>query len=190
MPKTLFVGLAAAVIAAATTETATAQVPPNLVNAPAVRIDPYKNYKFRVIWDGRIIIGVTRVSGLIRDTEGTAYTSGGGGPTMSLPGRTKYEPITLERGLTHDPAFETWADAVYTPGGPAAQPQAIRKDVEIQMLDESGHQLLFVFKFLHCWPTSYTAMSGLEAGAAAAPVQRLTLLCETWDRDRAAGTGP
>jgi len=181
--------LFATCVLAATAAHAEVSVTPPL-NAPAARFDPYKNFKFRVVWDGHIISGVTRVGPLVRTTQTVSFTPGGGGPTIATPGRTTYEAVTLEREVTHDPAFEAWADRVYTPAAPAGQPQSMRKDVEISILDQSGQQLLFVYRLTGCWPTEYMAISDIEANPPAAPLQRLTLTCNAWDRDRTAGSGP
>ena len=73
----------------------------------ASRFDPYKNFKFRVKWDGRYVAGVSKVSSLKRTTEVVEHRVGGDPSTShKSPGRTKYEAITLERGVTHDVAFE------------------------------------------------------------------------------------
>jgi phage tail-like protein len=178
-------GAAIALIAAAHA----AEVPKSPVIAPIVRLDPYRTYTFRVEWDGRIIAGITRVSALTRVTPATLVTPGGGAPTKSVPGRTNFDAITLEREVTRDPAFEAWADQVYKPGSAAPSPSLL-KDASIEVLDQSGRQVLLVYHLFHCWPTQYTALSGLEAGPTALPVQRLTLTCEAWDRDRIVGTGP
>src|SRR3974390_514065 len=78
------------------------------------RVDPYKNFKFRVKWDGKYVACVSKVSALRRSTEVITYRSGGD-PSSShkSPGRTEYEAITLERGVTHDTEFEKWANKVW-----------------------------------------------------------------------------
>ena len=77
------------------------------------RFDPYKNFKFRVKWDGRYVAGVSKVGGLKRTTEVVKHREGGD-PSSSRksPGRTEYEAITLERGVTHDVEFEKWANKI------------------------------------------------------------------------------
>ena len=82
------------------------------------RFDPYKNMRFRVKWDGRYVAGVSKISALKRSTEVIEHREGGDPSTSrKSPGRTKYEPITLERGVTHDPEFEQWANKVWNFGG-------------------------------------------------------------------------
>lgn len=81
------------------------------------RFDPYKNFKFRVKWDGRYVAGVSKISGLRRTTEVIQHREGGD-PSSSRksPGLTEFAPITLERGVTHDPEFEKWANKVWALG--------------------------------------------------------------------------
>ena len=65
------------------------------------RFDPYKNFKFRVKWDGHYVAGVSKMSALKRTTQVVTHRDGGD-PSSSRksPGRTEYEAITLERGST------------------------------------------------------------------------------------------
>src|SRR5437773_10661490 len=81
------------------------------------RFDPYKNFKFRVKWDGQYVAGVSKVGGLKRTTEVVKHREGGDPSTERLsPGRTNYDPITLERGVTHDTAFSDWTNKVWSFG--------------------------------------------------------------------------
>ena len=83
----------------------------------AQRFDPYKNFKFRVKWDGRYVAGVSKVSGLKRTTEVVEHREGGDPSTSrKSPGRVTFEAVTLERGLTHDVEFERWANRVWNFG--------------------------------------------------------------------------
>ena len=185
----LAAGIAALFCAGAAAEMSQ-QLPPNAV---AARFDPYKNFKFRLKWDGRYIAGVSHVSPLVRHTEVVNYRAGGD-PSASLksPGRTEYEAVTLERGLTHDPAFENWADSVLgygaTPGQQTA-PANFRKDVTLEIYNEVG-QLVFAYQLKRCWPSEYQALPDLDAGSNAVLLQHIKLECESWDRDRSVGTGP
>jgi len=176
-----------AVVLAALCAGASAQTGQLPANMPAVRFDPYKNYKFRVIWDARTVSGITRIGPLARNTQVVTVTSGNGGPSTKTPGHTEYDAITLEREVTRDPAFEAWVDSITSPNPP---PQSFRKDVEIDLLDENGRDILIAYRLFSCWPSAYVALSGLEAAPPAPPVQRLTLTCMAWDRDRSLGNGP
>ncbi len=142
--------------------------------------DPYCNYKFRVSWDGRVVAGVTRVSAIRRTTEIVEYREGGDtGTTRKLPGRVKFDSITLERGVTRDSEFEAWANQV-TAAAPAPAP--FRKEVRIEVLDEQDRVTL-AFNFHRCWPSEYAAVTGLDAGSDACLIQSLTLQTEGWERD-------
>src|SRR5213592_2233344 len=97
------------------------------------RFDPYKNFKFRIKWDGRYVAGISKISGLRRTTEVIQHREGGD-PSSSRksPGRTEYAPVTLERGVTHDPEFENWANKVWRFGaglGAEVSLKDFRKDI-------------------------------------------------------------
>jgi phage tail-like protein len=146
------------------------------------RYDPYKNYKFRVKWDGRIVAGITHVSGLKRSTEVIEYRQGTGGPPQKLPGRTSYEPITLERGITRDLAFEAWAKQVMAGGAPSVK---LRKEVRIEVYSEAG-ALMLAYEVHRCWPSEYVALSSLDTDERRL-IQSLTLQHEGWERVVAVG---
>ena len=87
------------------------------------RFDPYKNFKFRVKWDGKYVAGLSKMSALKRTTEVVKHREGGD-PSSSRksPGRTEYEAITLDRGVTHDVEFENWANKVWNLGTQPGSP--------------------------------------------------------------------
>ena len=150
------------------------------------RLDPYKNFKFRVKWDGRYVAGVSKVSALHRSTE-VIESREGGDPSTShkSPGRTQYDSITLERGLTKDPAFEDWANLVWKLGaglGSEVQLNEFRKDIRIELYNEAG-QLVRAYLVHRCWPTVYQALPMLEANANAVAIETLVLANEGWERD-------
>ena len=145
------------------------------------RYDPYKNYKFRVKWDGRLVAGITHVSGLKRVTEVVEYRQGSGGTSQKLPGRTNYEPITLERGITRDLAFEAWAKQVMGES-PSVK---LRKEVRIEVYSEAG-ALLLAYEVHRCWPSEYVALSSLDTDERRL-IQSLTLQHEGWERVVAVG---
>jgi len=150
------------------------------------RFDPYKNLKFRVKLDGRYVAGVSKVSALKRTTEVVEHREGGDPSTVRRsPGQTKYEPITLERGVTHDPEFEQWANKVWNWGsglGSEVSLADFRKDLIIELYNEAG-QLVMAYKVYRCWPSEYQALPDLDAGANAVAIQTLTLQHEGWERD-------
>ena len=150
------------------------------------RLDPYKNYNFRVKWDGQYIPAITRVSGLMRTTE-VVVNREGGDPSTSRKstGITQFDAITLERGLTDDPAFESWANLVWQYGAALGAEMSLndfRKDILIELYNEAG-QLVRSYKVFRCWPSEYQAMSGLNANEAAVLVERIKLENEGWERD-------
>lgn len=150
------------------------------------RFDPYKNFKFRVKWDSRVVAGVSRISALRRSTEVVEYREGGDPSTSRhLPGRTSYEPITLERGITYDSAFEAWANSVAQlpqAAGKQAALAAIRKDIIIEVCNEAGHVIL-AYKVHGCWVSVYQALPDLDANISATVIEAITLQHEGWARD-------
>ena len=154
----------------------------------AQRLDPYKNFKFRVKWDGRYVAGVSKVSVLKRTTEMIKYRSGGD-PSSSFktPGRTEYVAVTLERGVTHDTDFETWANKVWNfasmPGGEVSLAD-FRKDVIVELLNEAG-QTVLAYNLYRCWVSEYQALPDLDANANAVAIAKLKLEVEGWERDYA-----
>ena len=148
------------------------------------RFDPYKNFKFRVKWDNKYVAGVSRVSGLERTTEVVEHREGGDPSTSrKSPGLTQFAPITLERGLTQDSAFEDWANLVWKLGSQMSLKE-FRKDIIIELYNEAG-QLVRAYHVFRCWPSEYQALSDLDANAATVLIEHLTLQNEGWERDTA-----
>ncbi|HST57100.1 MAG TPA: phage tail protein [Longimicrobium sp.] len=150
------------------------------------RFDPYKNFKFRVRWDGRVVAGVSKVGSLKRTTEVVKHREGGD-PSSSRksPGRTEFEAITLERGVTHDPDFEQWANKVWNFGsapGPEVSLKDFRKDILIELYNEAGQKVL-AYKVFRCWVSEFQAQPDLDANANAIAIQTIKLENEGWERD-------
>jgi phage tail-like protein len=153
----------------------------------AQRFDPYKNFKFRVKWDGRYVAGVSKVSALKRTTEVVRHREGGD-PSSSRksPARTEYEAITLERGVTHDVEFERWANKVWNYGsglGAETSLKDFRKDVVILEVYNEAGQLALAYKVYRCWVSEYQATPDLDANANAVAIQHIKLENEGWERD-------
>jgi phage tail-like protein len=148
------------------------------------RLDPYKNFKFRVKWDGNYVAGVSKVSALKRATEVIEHREGGDPSTSRLsPGRTKFEPITLERGLTYDTAFENWANLVWNFGAITDGARAnFRKDITIDLFNEAG-QKISSYTVHRCWVSEYQAFPDLDANANAVAIEHIKLENEGWERD-------
>ena len=152
----------------------------------AQRFDPYKNFKFRVRWDGRYVAGVSKVSALKRTTEVVKHREGGD-PSSSRksPGRTEFEAITLERGVTHDTEFEKWANKIWNLGnglGSEISLKDFRKDIVLEIYNEAG-QLALAYKVYRCWVSEFQSLPDMDANANAVAIQHLKLENEGWERD-------
>jgi phage tail-like protein len=151
-----------------------------------LRFDPYKNFKFRLRWDGRYVAGISKVSPLKRTTEVVKHREGGDPSTSrKSPGRTEYEAITLERGVTHDLDFETWAGKVWqlqAALGSEVSLADFRKDVILDFYNEAG-QLAISYHIFRCWVSEYQALPDLDANANVVAIQHLKLENEGWQRD-------
>ena len=152
----------------------------------ATRYDPYKNFKFRVKWDGRYVAGISKVGALKRTTDLVEHREGGD-PSSSRksPGRTKYDAISLDRGVTHDTEFEKWANKVWNFGsglGAEVSLRDFRKDIIIEVYNEAG-QLVLAYKVYRCWVSEFQALPDLDANANAIAIQTLKLENEGWERD-------
>jgi phage tail-like protein len=154
------------------------------------RFDPYKNFKFRVKWDGRYVAGVSKIGSLKRTTEVVKHREGGD-PSSSRksPGKNEYEAILLERGVTHDPEFEKWANKIWNYGsglGAEVSLKDFRKDIIIEVYNEAG-QLAIAYKVYRCWVSEYTSLPDLDANANAVAIQSIKLENEGWERDYEVG---
>ena len=154
----------------------------------ADRFDPYKNFKFRVLWEGTTtpVAGISKVGALKRTTEVVKHREGND-PSSSrkMPGRTEYEAITLERGVTHDTEFEKWANKVwnYDSGlGAEVSLKDFRRNILIEVYNEAG-QLALRYKVYRCWVSEFQAVSDLDANANAVAIQTIKLENEGWERD-------
>ncbi|HML12693.1 MAG TPA: phage tail protein [Xanthobacteraceae bacterium] len=150
------------------------------------RVDPYKQFKFRVKWDGKYVAGVSKVSALKRTTEVVEHREGGDPSTPhKSPGRTKFEAITLERGVTQDTDFEAWANKVWKLGAALGSEVALadfRKDIVIELFNEAG-QVVHGYKVYRCWPSDYVALGDLNADQASVAIEHIKLENEGWERD-------
>jgi phage tail-like protein len=152
------------------------------------RHDPYKNFNVLVRWDGRVVAGISKVSALKRTTEVVKHREGGDPSTSrKSPGRTEFDAITLERGVTHDLEFERWANKVWqlqASLGSEVSLADFRKDIFIDFLNEAG-QLAISYQVFRCWVSEYQALPDLDANANAVAIQHIKLENEGWQRDLA-----
>jgi phage tail-like protein len=150
----------------------------------STRFDPYLGFRFKVKWDGQYVAGLNKCSALKRTTEVTPWYEGGdsSGPHQ-IPGKTKYDPITLEAGVTHDTTFEQWANKVNNFQGPAASSlAAFRKDITIEVYNTQG-AIVLAYNAFRCWVSEYQALPQLDASANAVMISTLKLENEGWVRD-------
>ena len=158
----------------------------------ATRLAPYAGHKFRVMMEGRYVAGVSKVSALKRTTEVIEHRDGGSNNVSHRsPGRVKYEPITLERGVTHDVEFERWANKVWDYGNAQAGSEQrtrevslrdFRRDIIIDLFNEAGQKVLS-YKVYRAWPSEYQAWADLDANANTILIASLKLEHEGWERD-------
>jgi phage tail-like protein len=152
----------------------------------AQRFDPYKNFKFRVKWDGKYVAGISKVSALKRTTELVEHREGGDpSTTRKSPGRNKFDAITLDRGVTHDKEFEQWANKVWNYGsglGAEVSLKDFRKDIILEIYNEAG-QLAIAYKIYRCWVSEFQSTADLDANANAVLIQHIKLENEGWERD-------
>ena len=152
------------------------------------RFDPYKAFKFRIKWDGRYVAGVSKISSLKQSSEPVTHREGGDPSTLRvMPTVRKFEPITLERGVTHDPEFEAWSQLVYSTDGDAAiSLKNFRKDVIIELLNEQG-TIAKVYNVFRCWVSEYSALPELDSNGTGVAMEVMVLQNEGWTRDLAVG---
>lgn len=148
----------------------------------ATRFDPYKSHMFRVMWDGVYVAGLSRMSPLKRTIEPVVHRDGADpSHERKSPGKTTYDAVTLERGVTHDPAFEEWANLVHSLSAPMSL-KNFRKDLIVDVFNEAGQKVLS-YQLFRCWPSEYQALPQLDAGTAAVAIQMIKLENEGWQRD-------
>jgi phage tail-like protein len=149
-----------------------------------MRRDPYNSFRFKVKWDGQYVAGVDRVSALVRSTDVVEHRDGGQpGIELKSPGRTKFAPITLERGVTHDRAFEEWANKVWKLGSQRETSIVdFRKDITIDVFNEADEKVLS-YLVHRCWVSEYQALPELDANSDAVALEHIKLEHEGWERD-------
>ncbi len=154
----------------------------------AHRYDPYKNFKFQISWDGKVVLGVSKVGALKRTTEVVKHRSGGENSfDHKSPGRTTYDALSIERGLTHDLEFQKWASSVHSfAGDPTMDLAGYKKELTLELLNEKG--LVAMRYFLHgCWVSEYTALPDLDANANAVAIESMKIELEGWEPDPGSG---
>jgi phage tail-like protein len=152
------------------------------------RFDPYKNFKFRLKWDGRYVAGVSKVSALKRTTEVVEHREGGDPSTpRRSPGQSKFEAVTVERGVTHDTEFLRWANKVWNFGaglGAEVSLKDFRKDIILELCNEAGETAVSV-NIYRCWVSEFTQLSELDAAGNGVAIESLVLQNEGFALDPA-----
>ncbi|HEX8304864.1 MAG TPA: phage tail protein [Jatrophihabitans sp.] len=150
------------------------------------RFDPYKSYRFLVYFDTSTspVAGVSKVSSIKRSNDVIEYKEGGNAIIRKGIGRQKYEPITLERGVTHDDSFEQWANAaqVLDKGSPSSALSKLRKEIRIELLNEQG-QPVHRYLIHRAWVSEFQALPDLDAGTNAVAIEHIKLENEGWEHD-------
>lgn len=148
--------------------------------------NPYKNFKFRIKWNGKYVAGLSKMSALKRNTEPIKHRKGGDPRTsQKSPIRTEYEAISLERGVTHDLEFEKWANKVWNFSAGLDSEGTLedfRKDIIIEIYNEAG-KLVLAYKVYCCWISEYQALPELDANSNAVAIQHIKIENEGWERD-------
>lgn len=155
-------------------------------NVNAHRIDPYKNFRFRVTWDGRLVAALSKMSAIKKATEAIEWRAAAdAGITRKMPGRTKFEPVTFEAGLTHDRQFLEWANQVNNPQGEAANSLLnYRKSVRVEVLNMQGTPVM-AFNLMRAWASEFQALPEMDANANAVAIQTLKVEYENFQLDDA-----
>jgi phage tail-like protein len=150
------------------------------------RLDPYKNFKFRVKWENRYVAALSKMSALKHTTEVIEWRAAAdGNEVRKQPGRTKFEAVTLERGLSHDQQFLAWAQQVHHPQGPAAiSLKNYRKEVTVEVLNLQGTTVM-AFTLKRAWPSEFQVLPEMDANANAVAIQTLKLEYEGFEMDPA-----
>jgi phage tail-like protein len=150
------------------------------------RFDPYKSFRFLVYFGQSTtpVAAVSKIGALKRSSDVIEYKEGGNAITLKGLGRTKYDPITLERGITQDTDFITWADFAQKldNGHPSISLKNLRREIRIQLLNEEG-QPVHGYIVHRCWVSEFQALPDLDAGASAVAVEHIKLENEGWEVD-------
>jgi phage tail-like protein len=150
----------------------------------ATRFDPYKSFMFRVKWDGTYVAGLSKMSALKRTTTPVTHRDGADpAREHKSPGVTRYDAVTFERGVTHDPEFERWANLVHSLENPISL-KNFRKDLIVDLYNEAGQKVI-TYKLNRCWVSEYQALPQLDAANAAVAIETLKVELESWERDPA-----
>jgi phage tail-like protein len=149
----------------------------------AMRYDPYKTHMFRVRWGGDYVAGLSKMGPLTRTTAPVSHRVGGDpSHDRRSPGLTTYTSVTLERGITHDLAFEAWANKVASFTSPGISLPDFRKEIIVDIFNEANQQVIS-YHLHRCWVSEFTALPALDASTAAVAIESIKIETEGWERD-------
>lgn len=150
------------------------------------RYDPYRNFKFRIKIDNTYVAGLNKCSALKKSTEMVEWREAGDpSTTHKLPGKTKYDAITLTAGVSHDTTFEDWASLANSYSGDGVTSlKNFRKNITIDVFNEADQKVLS-YHVYRCWVSEFQALPDLDASANAVMIQTIKLENEGWERDKA-----
>jgi phage tail-like protein len=150
------------------------------------RYNPYATYRFLVYFgpSPEPVAAVSKVSAIKRMADVIEYKEGGNAIILKGLGRMKYDPITLERGVSQNKDFITWANyaQVLDHGHPTTSLANLRQELSIVLLNEEAQPVL---RYLvhRCWVSEYQALPDLDAGANAVAIEHIKLENEGWEQD-------
>jgi phage tail-like protein len=152
--------------------------------ATVLKYDPYRKFKFLVKWDNAYVAGVSKLTGLSRAIEPVDWRTGGDTHVVAkLPGLTKYEPLNLERGMSHDTAFMDWMQKVnnYQDTAGLEKEESVhdfRKNIQIEIFNLVNEKVLAITVY-RCWP-SKVVLGEWDAKANELAIETLELQHEGW----------
>lgn len=154
------------------------------MNPSTNRFDPYRNFRFQVKLDGQYVAGLTKMGALKRTTEMVEFREAGVNITSrKLPGKSTYQAVTLEAGVTYDTTFEDWANLVNDFASHSITSLGeFRKNVTVDVFNEAGQKVLS-YNLYRCWVSEYQALPDLDAGANAVAITTIKLEYEWFERD-------
>ncbi len=150
------------------------------------RFDPYRNFRFKVKWDGQYVAGLTKMGALKRTTEMVEFREAGENITSrKLPGKSSYTAVSLEAGITYDTTFEDWANLVNDFASHSITSLGeFRKNITVDVFNEAGVKALS-YNLYRAWVSEYQALPDLDAGANAVAITTIKLEFEWFERDLA-----
>jgi phage tail-like protein len=160
----------------------------------AQRRDPYRNFNFRILFDGTEVAACRKMSALDATVNVVKFRAGNSLSTVdeAMPGRVEFPPVTFEGGVTDDLTFEAWARALVRHGHerqPTRQTEPnFRKDIEVLVLDVDGRPVRR-YKLYHCFVSKFTQISDLAADGNDVLIETLEITHEGFERLDVATSG-